>query len=341
MPNDAKTSPEQAIAIIMVEAKTSSGKIVLPNGKPMMLDQYKQMKTVTIPGHIVIRPGETLRMGRDSSNELVLDIPNVSRFHAILTATSSSVRLSDLSSTNGTFVNGNPVSTPVKLDTGDIVDVGPAQLKVELLASLQTRTNLTLVGTKFDPITTAGNVTVLVADVCGYTKLSEELPSEDIAHMLQRWFELASNIIKKFSGNIDKYIGDCVMAFWKGTDENAKQFAIEATKAAVEIKKQTKLLSESEKWPHRDFYSWDCRVSLNTGQVMIGKVGDRGARDFTILGDVVNVAFRLNTVAGSRGYDFVLGDGTANHVKEAFKLTRLGPVQVKGRSQKVVAFTLS
>jgi len=73
---------------------------------------------------------------------------------------------------------------------------------------------------------------------------------------------------------------------------------------------------------------------------MIGTVGARGSRDYTVLGDAVNVAFRLNTVAGARGYDFVLGDSTAKHIKEIFKPIKLGPVELKGRKQKAIAYTL-
>ncbi|MFQ5676157.1 MAG: hypothetical protein ACE5G1_09690, partial [bacterium] len=58
-------------------------------------------------------------------------------------------------------------------------------------------------------------------------------------------------------------------------------------------------------------------------------------------GDAVNIAFRLNTVGGDRGYDFIMGDGTAKHVTDAFKVMKLGPVPVKGRRQKVIAYTMA
>jgi len=326
---------------VLIETAPGDGVIALPGEKPILLSRYDQQENITIPGHLVIRPGETVRLGRDRSNELVLDIPNVSRFHALLAASSSSVRISDLSSTNGTLVNGTAISTPTKLETGDVIDVGPAKLKVELLNTLMTQTNLTMVGTQFDPITTTGIVTLLVADVCDYTKLTETLPSEDMAKMLQIWFEQVSQIIKKYDGKVDKYIGDCVMAFWHGSDTHARVFAVEAMKAAADIREITQRLSEGPQWPHRGLYPWRCRVSLNTGQVMMGRIGDRGSRDFTILGDVVNVAFRLISVAGDRGYDFVLGDGTAMHVRKRYPLTKLGPIAVKGRRQKVLAYTLA
>ncbi len=341
MPQDTKTLSTDAVAVVLVEAKPGKGQIVLPGLEPILLTQYQQDENVTIPEHVVIHKGETIRMGRDRTNELVLDIPRVSRFHAILNATSSGLRLSDLSSTNGTFVNGNPISTSIKLVSGDVIEVGPAKLKVELLSDLRTQTDLQLAKTELDTISTSGLVTVLVADICDYTKLSEALPPKDITKMLQRWFVRVSRIIEKFSGKVDKYIGDCVMAFWKCTDLNVKILTVEATKAAIEIKKETRLLSQSQEWLHKEFFDWDCRVSLNTGQVMIGKIGGRSSRDFTVLGDVVNVTFRLITVAGERGYDFVVGETTAKHINETFKLIKLGPVPVKGRTRKVVAYTLA
>ncbi|MCH8126603.1 FHA domain-containing protein [candidate division KSB1 bacterium] len=335
------TESEQPLAIVLVEAKPGSGRIVIPGAKKTIsLVEYRQTQNVTIPEHMVVYKEKTIRMGRDASNELILDIPNVSRYHAILTSSTSSLRVSDLKSTNGTFVNGNPVTTPVKLETGDIVEIGSAKLKIELLSDIDSKTNLQLVGTRFDPITTSCVVTVLVADIVGYTKLSELLPYEDVTRTLQSWFERMTQIIREYDGKVDKYIGDCVMAFWPGEDLNAKILAIEATRAAVELKKETRFFSESPDCLHGYAYDWDCRVSLNTGQAMIGTVGARGSRDFTVLGDTVNVAFHLNTVAGARGYDFVLGDTTAKHIDEIFKPIKLGPVELKGRRQKTIAYTL-
>jgi adenylate cyclase len=340
MDPEEKLLPE-AKAILFVEARGGHGRVKLPDSEPTLLTGYDEQQPVTIPGRVVIKEGQVVKIGRDISNDLILDVPNVSRFHAILTASNSGVRIADLSSTNGTFVNGNPVSTPHKLGSGDSLEIGPAKLKVELVADLRTMTSLYSAGTRVEEMNNSAMVTVLVADIRDFTTLSEMLPGEDVAKMLQAWFERVALIIEKYGGKIDKYIGDCVMAFWRCTDFNAKILAIEAAKAALEIKEVTEEMTSNPEWPYADKCDWDCRVSLNTGQVMIGKIGGRGARDFTVLGDVVNVAFRLNSVAGSRGYDLVLGDATAGHISENFPLTRLGPIAVKGRNQRVVAFTLA
>lgn len=332
---------EKALAFVLVEAEPGPGKIVLPGSGPILLQNFPPNQRISLDKNIVIEAGKSVRIGRDASNEVVLDIPNVSRFHAVLTATATGVRLSDLSSTNGTYLNENPVSSPLRLTSGDTIEIGSAKLHVELLSDLKTQTSMQVVHTLFDPVTTSGIVTVLVADICNYTKLSEELPPEELTKMLQHWFERVATIIDDFGGKVDKYIGDCVMAFWRCTDLNIKLQTVDATKAALRIKEETQLLSESKLWPHKHLHDWDCRLTLNTGQVMLGKIGGRGARDFTVLGDVVNVAFRLINVASRRGYDFVLSEATARNVQHAVPVARLGPVAVKGRSQKIVAYTLS
>ncbi len=341
MSNLSDSIAPQAIAALLIEVGSHRGHVALPGSKVFNLAEFEQKENISIPGRVIISQNQTVRFGRDKSNEIMLDIANVSRLHAVFSATASGVRVSDLSSTNGTFVNGNPVTTPVKLSSGDTVEIGPAKIKVEMLSDLKTQTNIGLMGTEFDPVTTTGIVTILVADICNYTKMTETLPAEDMTRILQFWFEQCAKIIEDHGGRVDKYIGDCVMAFWRSTDMNAPFRAEDAVSAGIAIKEATRALSASDKWAYRDHADWDCRLSLNTGQVMMGKIGGRGARDFTVLGDVVNVAFRLNSVAGSRGYDFVLGNVTAKHVHKTIKVEKLGPIEVKGRNQKVVAFTLA
>ena len=81
MPEEKATEPEQPLAIVLVEAKAGSGRIVIPGAKKTIsLADYKQTENVTIPEHVVVHKEKTIRMGRDASNELILYIPNVSRF---------------------------------------------------------------------------------------------------------------------------------------------------------------------------------------------------------------------------------------------------------------------
>ena len=335
------SSPDNPIvAVLRIEANVKRGEIVLPDFGPTLLSSGLQGGSILLPEGVALYDKMLLRVGRAPNNDLILDIANVSRFHAVFTASTSGVVLSDLGSKNGTFVNDRRLTTPMALQTGDVIDIGPARIVVKLkLASLQDP-ETQLQATEVDQMTSAGIVTVFVADIRNYTHLSEMLPPSAIAEMLNTWFDSSSEIILKYGGEVDKYIGDCVMALWRGTDMDARKFTSEAVQAALEVKKETDKLSKSPIWKYRDRHPWSCRVSLSTGSALVGTVGGAAVRDYTVLGDVVNVAFRLDGIASKLGYDLLMSDSTAEYVKDAFKLKNLGMVDVKGRSRKVHVFTL-
>ena len=293
-------------------------------------------------GRITLHNQTTLRIGRARSNDLALNLPNVSRFHAIFSASTSGLVLSDLASTNGTYVNGNRISTPIDLRSGDRVDIGPVNIRVQLhLDDDVDIMESQFMATVADRMRAAGIVTVLVADIRDYTKMSETLPANDLIEMLQLWFHHAAEVVAEFGGEIDKYIGDCVMALWRSPEEVAKRYAVDACKAALALRERTLELSNCTQWIHRDRFPWRCRISLNTGKALIGAVGARGSRDFTVLGDTVNIAFRLDAIGGQLGHDFMLGETTAELAKEMVTLTSLGPINVKGKSEKIVVYTIA
>jgi len=329
----------QIIATIQIKVKTNEGCIILPGKGPIMLTENPEVKDFTIPDNVELYDGDIIRVGRDKTNDIVLDLPGVSRFHAIFTAKSSSITLLDSSSTNGTIFNGVPISAPVQLVTECIIEIGPAKLMIEFCSDIH-ETDLQTSKTMVLNLTRKAIVTVLVVDVCGYTQLTEHLPIKDVIEVLQHWSGRVSKIIQEHGGEVDKYIGDCVMAFWHGSADNAKIMANKAAKASMEIIKDTQKLSKSPLWIHRDEYPWDCRVSLNTGEVMMGAIGTRGSRDFSVWGDVVNISFRLNAKASELGYNIIISDSTANYIKDSFELKKLGPVKVKGRNQEVVVYAL-
>lgn len=292
-------------------------------------------------GRITLHDQTTLRIGRARSNDLALNLPNVSRFHAVFSASTSGLVLSDLASTNGTYVNGNRISTPVDLKSGDQVDIGPFKIWVQLhLDDDVDIMESQFMPTVADRMRAAGIVTVLVADIRDYTKMSETLPANELIEMLQLWFHHAAEVVAEFGGEIDKYIGDCVMALWRSPEEVAKRYAVDACRAALALRERTLELSNCTQWIHRDRFPWRCRVSLNTGKALIGAVGARGSRDFTVLGDTVNVAFRLDAIGGQLGHDFMLGETTAELTKEMLQLKNLGPVNVKGKSERIVVYTV-
>ncbi len=325
------------IASLRIEADSDQGRVVLPGHEPVILTGGASK----IPGEVTLYDGTMMRVGRDKTNNLILEIPNVSRFHALLTANPAGVIVNDLQSTNGTFVNGVPISIPAQVKTGDLIEIGSAKLIIELLKEEKKGKTVTQSDkTTFDMVSASAIVTVLVADVSGYTRLSESLPPKDVTTTLQIWLDRVSRIIKKHGGEVDKYIGDCVMAYWRGDSGSAKLKAHKATQASMEIIEETAKLSDSSEWAHSDQFPWDCHISLNTGEVMIGAIGTHGSRDFTVLGDVVNQAFRLNSVSSQKKVHFVASESTTEYIKDAYQLENLGMVKIKGIKNEVLVFAL-
>lgn len=286
---------------------------------------------------IEMHAGETFRIGRSSSNDIVLPDAKVSRFHAVLSASHAGVVLSDLSSLNGTLVNGRRIVAPVNLAGEDKIFIGDTQLTLQLSSS--------------DPESEAGDpstirtqtaalesvmVTVLVADVVSYTKISEALPPEDVAAQLQHWFRDSGECIRRQEGEIDKVIGDCVMALWYSPRGEEREGVERALAAAEEILAH----SPDRQWKHAAEQAWEVRVSLNTGEALRGAVGQRAARDFTVLGDTVNIVFRLDKLGRQLQTKLLLGERTAKLLADP-RFVSLGPQQLEGRRTPVEVFTLN
>lgn len=282
--------------------------------------------------------GATLRIGRARQNDIVVCDRDISRFHATFNASSNGIVLSDLSSTNGTFVNGRRITTPVDLMPGDTITIGNARITVNLAQSVSqeeedTRTKLAELQNE--------EVTVLLVDVVSYTKMSQDLPPDDVANGLRAWFEVVAPIIHEQGGEIDKYIGDCVMALWRGTRSNAARLAVMAITAAEKITEATKALGASGEWPHEATYPWRCRAALNTGTALVGTVGASGRRNYTVLGDAINVAFRIESLAGKLKREIVMSQTTAELAGTSFPLERVGEFDLEGRSGMIAVYTVA
>ena len=335
---EADSEDQSVIAVLVVEEP------VRPGEAPTQLSASGS-DAVTQDGLNVRRfelklcEGQSLRVGRANTNDLPLKNRNVSRFHAVFSASASGVVLSDLSSLNGTLVNGSRISTPVDLSSGDVVLISDARIHVKLTLGEERESDSTHGRTQTAQLA-AVVVTVLVADVVGYTKLSEALPPQDVANMMHEWFQEVSQIVKDNGGEVDKYIGDCVMALWRGSHQNAEELATKAVKAGVCIQRETEVLSE-RLWSHRAIYPWKCRIALNTGEALMGTVGGAGKRDFTVLGDTVNIAFRLESVAGKLGTSFIFSRATADFIQKEIPVKGLGDINVEGRQGQVSVFTLA
>ena len=179
--------------------------------------------------------------------------------------------------------------------------------------------------------------TVLFLDIAGFTSISEKLEPEALFEVLNRYLKEFTNIILRNNGMIDKYIGDAVMAVW-GAPILQKDHAFLACKTALEIRDAVRKL-----WIEDDSMGTprlEIRIGINSGRIMAGHVGGTNRFSYTVLGNEVNLASRLEGVNKVYRSVVVIGENTAKLVKDAFELREIDLIRVKGKMQPVRIFEL-
>lgn len=185
-------------------------------------------------------------------------------------------------------------------------------------------------------------VTVLFADVRGFTRISEGLSAEGLIRFLNELFTPLSEVILAERGTIDKFMGDAVMAFWNAPLSDAHH-ASNACRAALRMQKELDRLNVSwaKEAASRGEASAPVRIGigLNTGECCVGNVGSPQRFDYSILGDVVNVASRLEEMTKSYGAPIVAGESTVNAARELAFL-EIDAVKIRGKERSERIFAL-
>jgi adenylate cyclase len=174
-------------------------------------------------------------------------------------------------------------------------------------------------------------VSVLFADLAGFTSFSEGREPREVSEMLNAYFEVAiPPIVREHGGEVDSLVGDAIMATW-GTRGDQPDHAERAVNAAAALQLETaRLADEHPDWPR-------FRAAVNTGQALVGVVGVESGRSYTVIGDTVNVAARLESQAPAGGV--VVGGATLRAVP-GVRATSLGEIEVKGKLERVDAYLL-
>ncbi|MBX0327124.1 FHA domain-containing protein [Oscillochloris sp. ZM17-4] len=179
-------------------------------------------------------------------------------------------------------------------------------------------------------------VSVLFADVKGFTSLSERLSPHEVQDLLNEYLHEMTEVIFRYNGTVDKYIGDGIMAIFGAPrlpDEPVDdQHAMRSVAAALEMQAAQKRLVD--KWEPSKAFS--IRIGVNTGMTYTGFFGTRHRLEYTAIGDTVNTASRLESAA-EPGSVFI-GEDTAEMVRASFALQEMGKLQLKGKQQLVMAF---
>ncbi len=173
-------------------------------------------------------------------------------------------------------------------------------------------------------------VTVLFADIRGFTSLSEKEKPEKVVSLLNRYFSLMSEIIFAHGGTLDKYIGDGLMAIF-GAPTASEEDALNAVKAAVTMQKRLPPLNEELR--AEGYSPISIGIGLHTGEALIGYIGSDKRSEYTAIGDTVNLASRLESNAG--GGQILMSEATAEASGNLIPINPREPLTVKNRVQPV------
>ena len=172
-------------------------------------------------------------------------------------------------------------------------------------------------------------ITVFVSDIRGFTTMAERLPPEAAVSLLNRCLGVQAELVARFNGDIDKFIGDAVFAHFAGPD-----MAVDAIRCAVEIHQaMSRLALELPEMPIQ------LGIGIATGEVIVGSVGSADRLDYTALGSTVNLCFRLCSAAG--GGEILLSEATYAKVRHFIAAEPLEPLAVKGFAGPVQVFRMT
>lgn len=291
------------------------------------------LKSVSPTGELTAACGAVTTIGRDRANDIVLPDLQVSRQHAIIRRLGKAdYYFIDSGSSNGSRVNGRRITMPTLLADGDEIAIGNTTLRFEQPAqALSFSDSLSAQATVIMDEPVIREVTLLVADIRGFTRLSEQMPIRTLTRLMSNWFEQASEAIVKNGGTVDKFIGDCVFARWEG--DGASENVLRALRTACLLRDETAGL-------HRHFSELSeplyIGVGINTGMASIG-VGS----DNTVLGDAVNVAFRLESASKELGVDVVLSEAACDALPLSCAEQAPHSLKLRGRAKAVKAVALN
>lgn len=180
-------------------------------------------------------------------------------------------------------------------------------------------------------------LTIFFTDIGNFTNLSETLEPEDLVRDLNTYFRGMTAAILEHDGTIDKFQGDCIMAFW-GAPVSQEDHALLACKAALRCKD---FLSYLEKmWVSFGYPPRTYRFGLNTGEVVVGNIGSSSRFEYTIIGDEVNLASRLEGVNKYYGTQIIISEKTHVHIKDILITRELDVIRVVGKEKPVKIFEL-
>lgn len=236
-------------------------------------------------------------IGRSDDASIKLEDNGVSRQHATIRCEGDHYWLVDLGSANGTYVNDSAITTARVLRDGDRVQFGTNMLHfhqdgVAAISGTDGIGSTTQVLRRAPVPIKTQSLTMLVGDLKGFTQLGSQITPEQLADLLREWYADCTTIMREHGAMIDKFIGDCVFAYWHGTETDIRAKALDAARA-LRKNESTQTSSTRIMLKQTKKIDLDCRIGLHLGDVALGAMGKAVN---TAIGDAVNIVFRIESM---------------------------------------------
>jgi adenylate cyclase len=183
------------------------------------------------------------------------------------------------------------------------------------------------------------DVTVMFCDIRGFTSLSENMKPEAVVNLLNQYFTQMGKCISKNHGVINKYIGDAVMAIF-GAPVKSENHALDAYNAALEMKKTLELLNE--KFSKEGLNQISFGIGLHSGSVLAGNIGAENRMEYTVIGDTVNTASRIESLCKIYNTDLLISETTLNKIcssKENIDFNFVADAEIRGKTETVKLYS--
>ena len=189
-------------------------------------------------------------------------------------------------------------------------------------------------GVEAKPGGSVKELTVMFIDVAGFTGLSERM-GDRVVPLLSRYLDAASEVIVANGGTIDKFIGDAVMAFW-GAPTPQQDHAVRCCRAALACSKAIEAagINDDQGQPLQ------IRIGINSGRMLVGNIGSELRLNYTVIGDAVNVASRLEGASKQYGTQILIGAETARLISDVFTIREIDNIAVYGRTEGLAVYEL-
>lgn len=175
-------------------------------------------------------------------------------------------------------------------------------------------------------------ITVMFADIRGFTSISETHSAEEVSGLLNEYFTEIEPVIAKYNGVINKFIGDAVLVIF-GEPVQDKDHAKKAVKCAYELTNKVKQIQE--RWVYEGKPKIDIGIGINTGDAFVGNVGTQNRFEYTVIGDTVNIASRIEGYNRIYKTHLLISQNTYNKLSHIVDVIKIREVDIKGKSKKI------